>query len=201
MFTGFDTHDAGARRSGPAPFPSFDTASEADALLEDLAVDPSDLLDLAALRGVAFRNLVTELLAARSFSGGDRIAKFDAGHPRPEQPPFVWVRLLPPRGARPTVRAGWLTADVFDAIVAEARAGGRGTRVEVIVPLDSGAAAVERVRALCPPFADDQLVVIVQARSNPVDGRRRRGHARARAARARTHHGTWAAFDLIGVRS
>jgi hypothetical protein len=198
MFTGFENVPSDAAVGA--------NADDLTALLADLASDPADLLDVAALRGVAFQKVVTDLLETRGRSADERRARLvtigrfgtsspfrSAGPPRPEPPPFVWVRVLRPRGVQTTVRAGWLTAEALDVVVTDARAAGPGSRLEVIVPLDSGTAAVERVQALCRTVTGDDLAVSVQAQSEPRVGEARRGSVQG-------YRATWVAFAPVGAR-
>jgi hypothetical protein len=200
MSTGLQTLDADAA--------AID--ARARGLLADLAADPGDLIDAATALGAEFRNVVADFLGGQA-STDDLIGPLAAltsspalSVPRPERPPFVWVRILPSRRGDATARAGWLTPAALWAIVGEARAASRGARLEIIIPLDSGDAAVGRVRALCAGLAGDDLEIVVQAQGESEGAKmrwswgavkwRRGGEARARASRGTSYRATWVAF-------
>jgi hypothetical protein len=165
-----------------------DTAGDAPitsgALAVDLAADPADILDVAAALGVEFRRVVAELRRAPASPAPRVLDDLTSLNPRPraraphgdDAAPFVWVRLVPSTratshggaGARDAhepvrVRAGWLDLQTAQAVIAEARAAGPATAIQIIVPLDSRAGTADRVRMLCAALGEDiELTIDVQ---------------------------------------
>jgi len=180
MFTGSDNIDR-ETAAGYAP-PS--------GLLTDLAADPADLFDAAVALGVEFQSVVADLLARRAASSHDlsevlaaRAPGRRVAGPDAEPPPFVWVRVLPAEQSDATVRAGWLTPAALQLIVTDARAARAPARIEIFIPLDAGAGALARVRALCAALVD--LDVVVRAQDETGEGWRTHP-AFASGANART---------------
>jgi hypothetical protein len=157
---------------------------------------------------------VADSLATRARTPRDLSDPFGRGAPglgravpQPDAPPFVWARVRAPHTKRVT-RAGWLTPIALAALVAETRAAGPSARLDVIVPLDSGAAAVAWARTLCAAVDDVAVSLHVQdedAAASPGawSGRWWRGGARARigarAPRGTGYHAAWIAFVPAGA--
>lgn len=125
-------------------------------LLDDLAADSLDLIDIALCLEVTMGvevseaaleqvrtygelvNMTIELLRARR-----RVDMRSAG-----EPPAMWARVLPPGddAARALERAGWLTPYTVETLVEDALRMGRGARLELTIDVHTSDAGLARVQ-------------------------------------------------------
>ena len=115
-------------------------------LVEDLAVDSLDLVELALELESRLGILVPESALERIRTYGDLVETVQTllrGRHLEEveaevkaTPMLVWARVVPPRGAAggDLQRVGWLTPYTAETIAEDALRAGRGTRLEVSVP-------------------------------------------------------------------
>ncbi len=115
-------------------------------LIEDLAADSLDLVELALVLESRFGILVPESALERVRTYGDLVDTVqtllrgrhlaEAEAEAKATPTLVWARVVPPRGtsAGDLQRVGWLTPYTAETIAEDALRSGRGTRLEVSVP-------------------------------------------------------------------
>ena len=126
-------------------------------LTDDLAADSLDLLDLAvglekelaiSLSDSTMARLSTygELVAVAQARTRERRAR-EAWAESERTPPFVWVRIVPPRERGSLDHAGWLTPYTAETIVDSALRGGAGTRFDLSVAPNVGEPVMARLRA------------------------------------------------------
>jgi|CXWL01.1.fsa_nt_gi acyl carrier protein len=125
-------------------------------LLDDLAADSLDLVDIAICLETTLGVEVPETAFDQVRTYGDLLAMtlglLGARHRvelrRAGGPPAMWARVLPPGGETTHVleRAGWLTPYTVETLVEDAVQMGRGTCLELTIDAqtsDSGLAQVE----------------------------------------------------------
>jgi acyl carrier protein len=124
-------------------------------LLDDLAADSLDLVDIAiCLEGTLGVELPeTALDRVRTYG---ELVDMTLGLLRAQRrvevrrsggPPAMWARVTPPDGAVPYVleRAGWLTPYAVETLVEDAGRMGRGARLDLVVDAETTDAALIRI--------------------------------------------------------
>ena len=166
---------------------AVEACADATSLLEELAADPHDFVDLASILKLDLDAVVAALVQGRHRTSAALLAAL-----RPDAPPApaaaagetaatsdasttpapVWTRVaLDRRGAVGTVYAGWLTPGAIEEIAGVAGAAGAETQVEITVALADDEARLAHVRALCGQL-DTRLA---HAQQSGGDARRRSG--------------------------
>jgi acyl carrier protein len=113
-------------------------------LADDLAADSLDMLDLALQLQASLGVTLPERVLSEVRTYGDLIATIGALLQPPDTPIFFWARVDALGGVPRTLhRSGWLTPYAAEALVEDALRGGRGARMELVLPTgtsDSGLA-------------------------------------------------------------
>lgn len=120
-------------------------------LLDDLAADSLDLLEVAIAAEDELGITISERTLAGVRTYGDLVAevsRLQAGHRREEVSPVVRSRVFPAAaGGGSLERAGALTPYLAQTIAEDAMHAGPGTRVELTVPAHTGPAGLASVEA------------------------------------------------------
>jgi len=160
----------------------FDDLTPEVSLIDDLAVDSLDLLELAVALEAEFGVTVPERTIAEVRTYGELVAATvalarngaEAEARTAMEPVRVWARLVAPRGVGGVLeRAEWLTPYAAETISEHALRAGPGAQLEVTVAADGGDTGLRQ--------AQEQFAWL-SGRGIAVDVHRDRGHRVNRAA-------------------
>src|SRR5262245_38169150 len=141
-------------------------------LVDDLAADSLDLLEVAISAEEEFGIVIRErtLAAIRTF--GDlvqEVGRLVVPERAEELPEAVWARVVPPDSSPASLeRGGALTPYLAQTITEDAVHAGPGTRVEVTVPARTGPDAFAAVQAQFAPLEAHGVEVRVRRKDGPI---------------------------------
>jgi len=150
-------------------------------LLDDLAADSLDLVDIAlCLEGTMGVEVPEEAFDSVRTYG--ELVDMTIGLMRAQRrievrrsggPPAMWARVLPPDGAVPHVleRAGWLTPYAVETLVEDAGRMGIGARLELTVDAQTSDATLLRIEDQFLRLMARGVAVVVRRDDGNVIGR------------------------------